>query len=231
MYIYLSNQDHKVSLDYTIDNSCGLLKVALHEIYFRVTWFNISEKEENNWMERQTPEGQMIKVKTIPDGYYGFCDIKKQLKDFGIVAKLNDANLKVTLTFKEPDNYSFIDKLAILLGFTPNNSGILYVFRVTEKNQSFEGDSPLNLSRNTLLHVRLHELNTNKNLYDGKPTTILRVLESDAAGYCKYIIKTFTNLQFKKLSTGHFDSLTLSITDENGKKVPCDDLLVTLEIQ
>ena len=230
MFVYVSSQD-KINLDYTIDNSCGRLKVALHEIFFKVNWFNISERQGNNLINREDLVGNPLTNLIIPDGYYNFCKIREKLSEFDVIAKMNDANLKVTLTFSKLSKYYFAGGLASMLGFIkPGIKPEKHLFLVTKKGQSFEGQYPIDLSRNSILYVHLDQLSTDENLYDGKPSTVLRVLTSGSSAYCTYEVKSLSNLQFKKLTTGHFESLSLSIRDKEGRQVSCDDLLVTLEI-
>ena len=233
MYITIITQDRPIALDYPIDNECGNLQVALHEIVYKVKWFNISEAKENNWIQVQDGQGYTIKSVTIDDGYYGFCALKEELSEAGIELKLNNANLKITLTFKpeQPrESYNFAGGLAKMLGFETNDQAI-HNFAVATHNRTFEGQNPIDLAINSLLYVHLNELNTNENLYDGRPSTVLRVIPAGSSAYCVHEIKTFTNLQFKPLVHGHHEKLNLRITDQTGKRVRCDDLHVVLEIK
>ena len=235
MFISITTQQ-PTTLAYPIDNTCGNLSVALHEIFYKVTWFNISEAEENNWIERHDGHGNVIDLLTIPDGYYGFCALQEILNEYGIYAKLNSANLKISLTFKLPTDrqipisYNFAGQLAKMLGFQTDNN-VIYNFSVTEKDQTFEGQNPVNFAVHSLLYVQLEELNTDENLYNGRPSKVLRVFPSGTSAYCDPETKTFTNLQFKKLALGHYESLNLKITDQSGKIAKCDDLHVVLEIK
>ena len=214
MFLIITNTKNPVTLDYPIE---GNFKVALHEIFFRVKWTNISESRGNNWISAGDEKF------VIPDGYYGFCELQKKLSEFEIDLTLNSANLKLTITpppsLGRGRPFTIAKPLAKMLGF---------------KNDTFsgetEGDYPMDLAINSLLYVHLDELSTDKNLYDGKSSTILRVIPSGKAAYCDHEIKTFPDLQFKDLARGHHEKLNLRITDPSGNPVEYDDLHIVLEI-
>lgn len=214
MYIIISNRDGHVNLYQPIDNKRGVAGVALHEIFFKGKWFNISESQDNNWIKI----GEQTLV--IPDGYYGFCTLKEMLGEQGIILKLNDANNRIGLSFKYDYNYTFAAELAKMLGFSK-----------TTFSDSSEGDMPADFRRNPMLFVHLDELNTNENLYNGNPSTVLRIIPSGNSAFCEHETKTFTNLQFKKLAMGYFDSLNFKIINQTGEKVQCDDVYIVLEIK
>ena len=235
MFVIIDTQESPVLLKHPIDNTCGNLTVALLEMFYKVRWFNISETKQNNWIKKIDEHGNAISILNIPDGYYGFCTLKEMLDEHGISLKLNDANIKVALTFTleddRPTTYNFAGGLAKMLGFKTNNQ-VIHSFLVTGERFVYKGENPINLTLTSLLFVQLDELNTNENLYDGQPSTILRAIHHrESAAYCDHEIKTFSSLQFKKLTLGHHESLSLKITDQKGKKVQCDDLHVVLEIK
>jgi hypothetical protein len=96
MFVFITNQDTPVTLQNPVDNHCGDFKVALHEFFYKVKWFNISEKRQNNWIAHLDEPGNMLQSLTIPDGYYGFCSLKEMISEFEIRLKLNQANLKIS---------------------------------------------------------------------------------------------------------------------------------------
>ena len=233
MFVFITHQNSPVTLDYPLNNSNENLQVALHEITYKVKWFNISEAKKNNWIQRLDQQGFVVKSLTIPDGYYGFCTLQEMFSGFGIGLKLNDANLKLTLTFntdQQQDTFHFAAALAKMLGFQ-TDAAVFYSFEVTTNNKTFEGENPIDLAINSMLYVHLDELNTNENLYNGRPSALLRVIPAGSAAYCDLKIATFPNLQFKKLAHGHIEKLNLRITDQKGEDVSCDDLHSVLEIK
>ena len=232
MYVYITSQN-RVHLQCPIKNKYGDLKVALHELFFKVIWVNISEKNENNWVQVLDTHGNVLQTLTIPDGYYGFCDLKNILGEEGIVLKLNDANLRVSLTFTSPNgliNYNFAGPLAKMLGFETQDQ-VIYNFNVRKSNQSFNSPNPISLGLNSRLYVHLDRLKTSENLYDGQPSNILRILLSEKARYCDSESFYFDRPQYKKLEAFDLESLKLEITNENGVPVECKELLVVLEIK
>jgi hypothetical protein len=116
-----------------------------------------------------------------------------------------------------------------MLGFKTKTQAIV-AFDVTLNHHTYYGTKPVNLAINSLLYVQLDELSTEHNLYDGRPSTVLRVLPSENSAYCEHETKTFTNLQFKNLAHGHHEKLSLQITDKKGNRVTCEDLVAVLEI-
>jgi len=216
MFITISNINNPNHLYQPIDNKCGLLTVALREIFFKGKWFNISQSQDNNWVKI----GDQTFI--IPDGYYGFCSLKQIFHDHGIILELNDGNNRINLTFKHPNVYTFPTGLAKILGFSTNK------FNGPSENDS---DFPADFKKNPMLFVHLDELNTNENLYNGRPSTILRIIPSGNLAFCEHETKTFSNLQFKKLSMGYFDSLNLRILNQIGENVQCEDVYIVLEVR
>ena len=235
MFVLITCQNNPVTLDYPLDNRHENLRVALHEISYKVKWFNISKAKGNNLIRRVDRRGNTTKNLAIPDGYYGFCTLQELLSGFGISLKLNDANLKSTLTFNVDQNqvliFYFSIALAKMLGFDTVAGHLTHGFRVSADNNTFEGENPIDLAINPLLYVHLDEVNTNENLYNGRPSALLRVIPAGSAAYSDLKIATFPNLQFKTLARRHIEKLNLRITDQKGKDVCCDDLHAVLEIK
>ena len=223
MFMNITKQEF--ALDYPIDNSEGHLRVAIHEMFYKVKWFNISDEKKNNFVKKFKSDGSPHSKLTIPDGYYGICELEQILnKEFNIKLEHSNANLKVTLTFKpETSEYRFARGLATMLGFE-NNS-----FNISSKHV-FEGESPVDLEINSPLYVYLNEIETSKNLFDGKPSTILKVVPPGRVAFCDHHVNSFTNLQFKMLRKGHIKTMCVAIKDKNGMDVQCDDLFMVLEI-
>jgi hypothetical protein len=227
MFITLTNHDLKfpVILQSTIDNTGDRgLCVALCEMFYTVKWFNISKAKNNNTIVINK-DFSTLSVLIIPDGYYGFCMLQKILEEKDISIKLNPANLKVTLTLVPNSHYAFDVELAKLLGFDVQS------FTTDSDNFTFEGDYPVDLTHNPILCVHLDEINTSQNLHNGRPSTMLRVLPAGNVAYCDSQNERFTNLQFKQLANGHFESLNIRVTNQDGKDVNCDKLCIILEIK
>ncbi len=225
--MFINTTKTELTLDYPIDNREGKLTIAIREMFYRVKWFNISGTKKNNWVKK-FDNGRLASELTLRDGYYGFCELKKVLKDkHEIDLDLSDANLSVTLTFKQVQStYRFAKKLANILGFENNT------FNVNTNKFTFEGDNPLDLEVNSPLLVHLEELSTTENLWNGRPSNLLRVIpSSDNASYCKHEVKSFPNPQFKKLINRPIDKLRILIKDRNGDKIECDGLFMVLEIK
>ena len=224
MFINITQKE--ITLDYPIDNSKGNKLMAIREMFYRVNWFNISERKENNWIKKFV-NNQLDSVLTLHDGYYGFCELKEELKDkYGINLSLSNANLKVTLTFKqESASFTFAKKLAVILGFANNE------FLITTNDHIFESDKSLDLEVNSPLYVCLDELSSSENLWNGKPSKVLRVVPStNNASYCQHEIKSFLSPQFKKLTNRMINKLTFRITDYDGQEIVCDGLFIVVEV-
>lgn len=225
MFINLTKQD--VALDYPIDNSQGCLKVAIHEMFYKVKWFNICEEKKNNFVKKlNVADGKVISKLTIPEGYYNICELEQMLNNrFNFRLDHSNASLKVELTFEPEDvRYRFARGLASMLGFKNNT------FDVTPNNHIFEGDGPIDLEVNSPLYVYLSELDTAENFFNGKPSTILKVIPSGRVSFCERHVISFTNIQFKRLVNRHIEKLCVTIKDRNGEDVVCDDLFIVLEI-
>lgn len=225
--MFINTDLKEFSLNHPINNTKGDLRIGLIEFFYRVKWFNISAEKGNNWV-KQFNNSNIISTVTLNDGYYGFCELKEELKDgYGIILSVSNANLKVTLTFKaEKYAYKFAKKLAIMLGFKSN------IFNVHANKYKFEGEHPLNLQVNSPLYVYIDQLSLLENVYNGQPSGLLRVVPStDNASYCKYEVKTFVNPQYKKLKNEVIDRLCIRIKDRNGNEVNCEDFYMVLEVQ
>ena len=225
--MFINTTEQELTLNYPIDNREGKLQIAIHEMFYRVKWFNISDKMKNNWVKKYD-NGRVVSMLTLQDGYYGFCELKDILrKKYEIDLELHDANLTVTMTFKPVEAlYKFAEKLTTILGFEGN------LFYVDSNKFTFEGPNPLDLEVNSPLYIHLDELSTTENLFNGRPSTVLRVVSaSDSASYCKHEVKTFSSPQFKKLINRHIDILRIRIKDKNGHEVKCDELFMVLEIK
>jgi len=226
--MFINTTEQELTLDYPVDNREGNLQIAIREMFYRVKWFNISKANKNNWVRKISNFNRPTIELELRDGYYGFCELKKVLKDkFQIDLEISDANLAVTITFEPKDfTYRFAKKLATMLGFKNNT------FAVNANNFTFEGQNSLDLEVNSPLYVHLDELSTSDNLWNGRPSTILRVVPSaDNASYCKREVKSFLNPQFKKLVSRPIDRLHIRIKDRNGDEIKCDDLFLVFEIQ
>ena len=225
MFLNITKQEF--TLDYPIDNSEGHLRVAMHEMFYKVKWLNISDEKKNNFVKRLSNiSGQLQSKLTLADGYYGICELEQILgKKFDIRLEHSNANLKATLKFK-PENaeYRFARGLAKMLGFKTHS------FQVTQKSHTFEGDGPIDFEINSPLYVYLNELDTSKNLFDGKPSTVLKVIPSGRVSFCEHHVSYFKNLQFKKLKNSHIEKMHVAIKDRNGTDVMCDGLFMVLEV-
>jgi len=118
MFITLTNIQSgvPVKLAIPIDNRCQHKTVALHEVFYKVSWTNIDSS--NNWIKKYDPSTRAFNKFTVQEGYYDFCTLEKELfRPAGITAKLNQASLIVTL--QTSSFISMPERLAEKLGFEP----------------------------------------------------------------------------------------------------------------
>ena len=224
MFITLSNHDtsKKVDLAYGIDNCDGNKEVTVHEVSYTIKWLNVTGTEYYiDIKKREAPAERSV----LPEGYYNFCILKETLFDpHGIDISLNKANLKVKVNFArntEITNLVLSRELANLLGFEQTHGG---------GRKTFEADYPINFGVHKLLYIHLQELNSAKNLHNGVPSTLLRIVPAGALGFCDTVVIRFPTPQFKSLQTDHINALHLHIQGD-GKLVDVDDICVVLEIR
>ena len=213
MYITISKNLNKIYNG--IDNNSGNLHVGLCEISYSVNWKNISGKLKNNQIF-ETGGKNII----IPDGYYDFCTLSKiAFEPLGIAAELNQANLLVTLKFTKRTALS--PNLANMLGFNQT---------LFENHTKITGKNPIKMAVNKSLYIHLNELNTNENLLNGNPSTLLEIIPTERSSYCERETKEYISPRYKRLSKGFFENLNISIKNENGEQVEFNDLLMVLKI-
>ena len=215
MFITLTNvrSGVPVKLVKPIDNRSGGKKVALHEIMYKVTWYNISEKKDNNWIEVNK------KRHSIEDGYYDFCTLRKELfAPLEIKAKLNPASLIATISLpKLPPSVS-----GRSISFPPNLLQILGMEAQPEHRLfTYTGTRPIDMDVNSTLFVHMEELSTSSNLFNNNCSDLLRVLPPSDASFCKTNMLTFNTLQFKDLEDGCHEFLHIALKNRSGKSVDC----------
>ena len=213
MYVTLTKNSQ---LGINIDNCRGDRKIALREIYFSATWYNISSQLKNNIIQRGT--NKLI----IPDGYYDFCTLKKFLMDeWGIEIELNSANSTVTLTLPLEVRYTFQKKFSELLGFKDT------VFNGKNK---FTSPDPINLTLNKIVFAHLNELSTSENILNNNRSNLLRIFPSGESAFCKPVNYTFKDPQYRSLREGVINSLTVTLMNEYGKTLDVRDMTTVFEI-
>jgi hypothetical protein len=237
MFITLANLDTSkpVTLPYGIDNRDGNKVVAIHEMFYTVKWSNIKDDSYyvrvgvGNSINDLSSEGKHI----ISPGYYDFCTLANWFQsEFKIKATLNPANFIVTLEFpsQHTAELAFSENLAKLLGLKGPAVGP-HLVGVGLGGKTKTGDYPANLSVHKVLNVHLNELNTYENVHNGFTSTLLRCLPVGSAAYCETVVVRFPKLQFKTLGASFFDSLSLYVTNQDGKHVQMDDFCVVLEVK
>ena len=221
MFITLTNvrSGVPVKLAKPIDNRNGGKKVALHEIMYKVTWYNISEEKDNNWVE-------VNEVKhSVEDGYYDFCTLERELfTPLDIKAKLNPASLIATITFPPLQGSNRT------IAFPPNLLQILGMEAVPESRLfTYIGTRPIDMDVNSALFVHMEEISTSSNLLNNNCSDLLRVLSPSDASFCKMNMLTFNTLQFKDLEDGCHEFLNITLKNKSEKPVDCL-FSITLEI-
>ena len=79
--------------------------------------------------------------------------------------------------------------------------------------------------------MHLAGVSTSENLHNGRPSTLLRsvLVENERCGCGR--TETFPTLQYKRLASGAYPQLTLTVLDVNGKKLSFDHLSAALHIR
>ena len=227
MFITLTNVKTGVPVKLTrpIDNRSGGKKVALHEIMYKVTWYNISGDKDNNWVMINNTKH------SVEDGYYDFCTLEKELfAPVGITASLNHASLIATLTIPKTRELErtleFPRNLLQMLGIevvqSPPRLGEI-------KTNTYKGKRPIDMDVNSILFVHVRELKTSHNLFNDHCSDLLRILPPSDASFCKIHMPTFRTLQFKDLEEGCHEFLNIDLKNQFGKSVDCL-FDITLEI-
>lgn len=222
MYITITHFPEEV-LQNALDNRSGNKHIALCGLSYTVNWINISPALDNNWIEFNGQKGE------IDAGYYDLCTLSKELfEPYGIKAKLNSASLRVTLTFP-PTNvqviYDMPDNLADILGFEDST-----FFQTMEDPTEFIGSRPMDMSVNKDLYIYLDALNTTENIVDGRHSTLLKIMSTKRVPYGDPMSVSCQPLEYKQLSCGYFNTLSVSVKDRSGNTIQCKDLILVFKI-
>lgn len=207
-------------IDINIDNMNGTKKVCLHEVFYTVSWKNVSTQLENNTLQLGD------KTIQIEDGYYDFCSLKDVLAKHGINGELNQSNLRVTLTWNiDLGRLNIPDGLEMMLGLHSNPT-------LTEEKQKYilKGTHPMKLAVHEQMYIEMEELNNSYNTSNNMSSHILRLLPRSRGAYCEQEWVEFKQLQYKKLSHNRFTSLSAKLVNQDRKTVECSNLIITLEI-
>jgi len=197
----------------------GPKKVAVHEIFYTIDWFNISVKKGNNWIKLNK------KIITIEDGYYNACTlIKEVFEPNEIKGTLQDSNLRLTLTWKKDQSLEIEDQLADMLGLKDSKP------TSDSSSRYLHGSHPVKMSVHKQLFLHLKELQSSDNFVNGSTSYLLRPLPVSSAPYMESVHVTFPNLQYKKLTEGYIHTLTPELRNEKGDIVECSNLIIVLEI-
>ncbi|MEW8206878.1 MAG: hypothetical protein AB2653_18590 [Candidatus Thiodiazotropha endolucinida] len=233
MYITLSNiqNGEPVNLARNLSVPAGGLEVALCELTYYHRWANISAALENNQASNrdvsaalesnQTEASNRDITMSIPDGYYNTCELDEEaFQPLGSELRLSAPTGRLQLTVKKC--LVLNSGLAKLLGFTQETF---------EPGKTYLADEPHRLTIHREIYVHLAEVSTSDNLYNGRPSTLLRSVpvENERRGGGR--TEVFPVLLYKRLAAGANSQLTLTVLDVNGKKLSFDFMSATLHIR
>ena len=225
---YTVNNSKSVACSITNDD--GHKKVALHEVFYTISWFNISKEKRNNWISLNK------KKIIIPDGYYDVCTlIKEVFEPSGFQASLNESNLHLTLTWNKTVSLEIEDQLSDMLGVKyskhPTESAAVDNTHSPKiEQQTIVGSDPVKMSVHDQMFLYLKELQSSYNHLNNSPSYLLRPLPVSRAPYGESVHVTFSHLQYKPLTNGFINTLTPELRNKKGELVECSDLTVVLEI-
>ena len=103
--------------------------------------------------------------------------------------------------------------LAKLLGFSRDTF---------EPGEAYMADEPHRLVIHREICVHLAEISTSENLYNGRPSTLLRSVPVENQRCGGGWTETFFILQYKKLALGAHPQLPLMVLDANGARLSFD---------
>ena len=112
--------------------------------------------------------------------------------------------------------------LAKLLGFSRDRF---------KPDKTYTAGEPHRLAVYREICVHLAEVSSSDNLHNGHSSTLLRSVpvENERCGSCR--AETFPVLQYKRLSSGPFSQLTISLRDTNGRRLSFESLSATLRFR
>ena len=209
-----------------IDNCKGRLYIGLRSITFAVGWYNIEQGETFSWRSAGGAEETL----NIKPGLYWFDRLKEVLDEASATPthtlEVDKVNGLITLTVASGIEVLLSDGLLKLLGLDDGLGGTWLDAGV------YIGDRPINFAKRQVLRVHLDEISTTENTIDGAPSTLLTSVGVGDHAFGDISTVRFEHPEYKRLRTGTFAELKVSIRDKTGKVIsnhglPID---VTLEV-
>ena len=247
MFVTLRNVESGVpiKLAIPIDNVYGHRRVAVREVFYKITKINVDST--NNWFIPELDiDGQKI---YIYQGYYNLDELNEAMfNPHGINFRLNPATQVINVTTSK--SFYLPPSLAKTFGFDNllkiydiNDFDVVYAvfFSVNTEGVKMTQhadkpvDKPFKFSLHSYpLYMHLAELKTTTNSLaspdKAEPFDLLRVIPPNDKMFNFEQFNTFTSPQYKELEEGFFETLCVTIKDTTGNVVKCDNLDITLEI-
>ena len=201
-----------------IDNRDGHLYIDLKSITFAVGWYNIEKGETFSW--RNT--GGLEETLNIPPGLYGFDRLKEVLEGVSSspthTLKVSRVNGLITLTVASERGVLLSDGLLTLLGLDDGLGGVWLDAGV------YTGDRPVNFATGQMLWIHLEEINTDENIVDGAPSTLLTSIGLGCHAFGDINTVRMECPEYKRLRDGTVGELKVSIRDASRKAISNQDL-------
>ena len=220
MFHVLSNVQtgEATSLLRPIDNRQGTKQVALRAITCWVGWYNVNEVESCRW--RRVPND--IKGIAIKPGLYNFNQLKRELGITGAALEVDRTTGKASITIPTGMQVRLSSGLVSLLGLEEvgwMNSGKTLGIR------------PVNFNVSSALHIHLDEVSTNDNFVDGKPSTLIGVVNVPDSTFGSSFAVSIAQPEFRTLTTGTIVELKVRVCDALGRTVNNHTLPMSVSLE
>ena len=200
MYQIISNINKTIQLQQYIDNKCGNKRIGLKSFTYTLGWYNLIDEYIQKTAE--SPD-------KITNGYYSFQQIADIFQSNNITLSVNETNGIASLI--TTDELKISKGLRRILGFGNKRRFIV--------NETHYGERSVDFAPYKQLYVHLEQINSAYNFFDGGPSNILAVVSVENKSFGDIVHTHFNNPEYKKLAHGDISELSISVCDENGKKI------------
>jgi hypothetical protein len=210
MYHTISDINKTINLQQYIDNKCGNKKIGLKSFTYTIGWYNLIDGN----IEIKTSPRKPVSHK-ITDGFYSLQDITEKLKTFNIELTVNMQN---GIVYILPENE---------IRISPSLLRMLGIEKRDWIRGLYTGDKPVDFAPYKQLYVHLEQLNSSSNFFDGAPSNILGIVPIENKSFGDIVHTHLSNPDYKQLAHGDISELSISVRDDNGKKINNNGFQIT----
>lgn len=210
MFQTITDITEGTDLQQYIDNRDGLLLVNLRSITLTIGWYNTVTDEGFGYLKK----GKVVAVK-LPRGLWSFNDLQEfintEFTDFAAI-DICRANGLITLIVKH-------EKITM----SPGMCDILGINKIYNANKgwlepgTYIGDKPVDFALTKTLRVHLNQLNTSDNIYNGAPSTLLKIVNASNSSFGESITIEYPQPEFKRLERSCITGLNITVKDDKGR--------------